>query len=75
MTIEDIFDEAYEDTNTSKANYSYEKALRKFNALYKELYRMIVTTQEDYFWTYWNTDIQEGAREYKVEREQTQYVD
>ena len=75
MTIEDIFDEAYEDTNTSKANYSYEKALRKFNAMYKELYRMIVTTQEDYFWTYWNTDIQEWAREYKVEREQTQYVD
>jgi hypothetical protein len=36
---------------------------------------MIVTTQEDYFWTYWNTDLQEWAREYKVEREQTSYTD
>ena len=75
MTIQDLFVEAYEDTNTSTANYPYTKALKKFNELYEEVYRMIVTTQEDYFWTYWNTDIQAWAREYKVEREQTSYVD
>lgn len=75
MTIQDLFVEAYEDTNTSTANYPYSKALTKFNEIYEEVYRMIVTTQEDYFWTYWNTDLQEWAREYKVEREQTSYVD
>ena len=75
MTIQDLFVEAYEDTNTSTANYPYSKALKKFNELYEEVYRMIVTTQEDYFWTYWNTDLQEWAREYKVEREQTSYTD
>ena len=75
MTIQDLFVEAYEDTNTSTANYPYSKALKKFNELYEEVYRMIVTTQEDYFWTYWNTDLQAWAREYKVEREQTSYTD
>jgi hypothetical protein len=39
------------------------------------MYRMIVTTQEDYFWTYWTTDIQQWAREYKVEREWTTLLD
>ena len=75
MTIQDLFVEAYEDTNTSTANYPYSKALTKFNEIYSEVWRMIVTTQEDYFWTYWNTDLQEWAREYKVEREQTSYED
>lgn len=75
MTIQDLFVEAYEDTNTSTANYPYSKALVKFNEIYKKVYRMIVTTQEDYFWTYWNTDLQEWAREYKIEREQTSYTD
>lgn len=75
MTLQDLFVEAYEDTNTSTANYPYTKALTKFNEIYSEVYRMIVTTQEDYFWTYWNTDLQEWAREYKVEREQTTYTD
>ena len=75
MTIQDLFVEAYEDTNTSTANYPYTKALTKFNEIYSEVWRMIVTTQEDYFWTYWNTDLQEWAREYKVEREQTSYED
>lgn len=75
MTIQDLFDEAYEDTNTSTANYPYSKALKKFNDIYKEVYRMIVTVQEDYFWTYWNTDIEEWYREYTIEREQTSYVD
>jgi hypothetical protein len=59
MTIEEIFQEAYEDTNTSVANYPYAKALKKFNAMYKEIYRMIVNTQENYFRTYRNTDLQE----------------
>jgi len=75
MTLQDLFVEAYEDTNTSTANYPYTKALTKFNEIYKEVWRMVVTTQEDYFWTYWNTDLQEWAREYKVEREQTSYTD
>lgn len=75
MTLQDLFVEAYEDTNTSTANYPYTKALTKFNEIYSEVWRMIVTTQEDYFWTYWNTDLQEWAREYKVEREQTSYTD
>lgn len=75
MTIQDLFVEAYEDTNTSTANYPYSKALTKFNEIYDEVYRMIVTTQEDYFWTYWTTDIQAWVREYKVEREQTTYTD
>jgi len=75
MTIQDLIVEAYEDTNTSTANYPYSKALRKLNEVYSEVYRMIVTTQEDYFWTYWTTDLQEWAREYMVEREQTSYTD
>ena len=75
MTLQDLFVEAYEDTNTSTANYPYTKALTKFNEIYSEVYRMIVNTQEDYFWTYWNTDLQEWAREYKVEREETTLLD
>lgn len=75
MTIQDLLEEAYEDTNTSTANYPYTKGLKKLNEVYSEMYRMIVTTQEDYFWTYWNTELQEWAREYKVEREQTSYED
>lgn len=75
MTIQDLLEEAYEDTNTSIANYPYTKGLKKLNEIYSEMYRMIVTTQEDYFWTYWNTDLQEWAREYKVEREWTTYTD
>ena len=75
MTLQDLFVEAYEDTNTSTANYPYSKALTKFNEIYKRVYRMIVTTQEDYFWTWWNTDLQKWAREYKIEREQTSYTD
>lgn len=75
MTIQDLLEEAYEDTNTSIANYPYTKGLKKLNEIYSEMYRMIVTTQEDYFWTYWNTDLQEWAREYKVEREWTSYED
>lgn len=75
MTVQDIFNEAYEDTNTSTANYTYAKALKKFNSLYKSVWRMIVTTQEDYFWTYWNTNLQAWAREYKVERQETDLVD
>jgi len=59
MTIQDLLVEAYEDTNTSTANYPYTKVLKKLNEIYSEMYRMIVTTQEDYFWTYWTTDLQE----------------
>jgi DNA-binding PadR family transcriptional regulator len=43
--------------------------------MYKEIYRMIVNTQENYFRTYRNTDIQEWATEYKIEREQTSYIE
>lgn len=75
MTIEEIFQEAYEDTNTSVTNYPYAKALKKFNAMYKEIYRMIVNSQENYFRTYRNTDLQEWATEYKIEREQTSYIE
>ena len=75
MTLQKLFEDAYEDTNTSTANYPYTKALDKFNEIYSEVWRMLVTAQEDYFWTYWNTDLQAGAREYKVEREQTSYTD
>lgn len=75
MTIQKLLEEAYEDTNTSIANYPYTKGLNKLNEIYDEMYRTIVTTQEDYFWTYWTTDIQEWAREYKVEREWTTYTD
>ena len=75
MTIQDLLEEAYEDTNTSIANYPYTKGLKKLNEIYSEMYRMIVTTQEDYFWTYWTTDLQEWAREYKIEREWTTLLD
>lgn len=75
MTLQDLFVEAYEDTNTSTTNYPYSKALIKFNEIYEEVWRMIVTTQEDYFWTYWTTELQAWAREYKVEREETSYTD
>ena len=59
MTLQDLFVEAYEDTNTSTTNYPYLKALNKFNEIYSEVFRMLVTAQEDYFWTYWTTDLQE----------------
>jgi hypothetical protein len=75
MTIQDLFIEAYEDTNTSTANYPYSKALTKFNEIYSEVRRMIVSTQEDYFWTYRTTNLQEWASEYKVEREETELED
>lgn len=75
MTIQDLLEEAYEDTNTSTANYPYTKGLKKLNEIYSEMYRTIVTTQEDYFWTYWTTDLQEWAREYKVEREEKILLD
>lgn len=75
MTIQDLLVEAYEDTNTSTTNYPYTKGLKKLNEVYSEVYRMIVTTQEDYFWTYWTTDLQQWAREYKVEREWTTLLD
>lgn len=75
MTIQDLFIEAYEDTNTSPANYPYTKALIKFNEIYSEVYRMIVTTQEDYFWTYRTTDLQAWSSEYKIEREEKTLLD
>lgn len=75
MTIQDLLEEAYEDTNTSTANYPYTKGLKKLNEIYSEMYRTIVTTQEDYFWTYWTTDLQEWAREYKIEREEKILLD
>ena len=75
MTIQNLLEEAYEDTNTSVANYPYTKGLNKLNQVYSEMYRSIVTAQEDYFWTYWTTNLQEWAREYKVEREWTTYTD
>jgi hypothetical protein len=58
MTIEQILQTAYEDTNTSTANYPYTKGLKKLNEIYKELYRMITSIDENYFWNYWTTDIQ-----------------
>ena len=75
MTIQNLLEEAYEDTNTSVANYPYTKGLNKLNQVYSEMYRSIVTAQEDYFWTYWTTNLQEWAREYKVEREWTTLLD
>ena len=75
MTIQDLLIEAYEDTNTSTANYPYTKGLKKFNEVYSEVYRSIVTAQEDYFWTYWTTDLLQWAREYKIEREWTTLLD
>lgn len=75
MTLQDLFIEAYEDTNTSIANYPYSKALTKANEIYNEMYDAIVTTQEDYFWTYWTTELQQWAREYKIEREETSLLD
>ncbi|MBO7716772.1 MAG: hypothetical protein J6S85_24610 [Methanobrevibacter sp.] len=59
MTLQDLFIEAYEDTNTSIANYPYSKALTKANEIYNEMYDAIVTTQEDYFRTYWTTELQQ----------------
>ena len=59
MTIQNLLEEAYEDTNTSVANYPYTKGLNKLNQVYSEMYRAIVTAQEDYFWTYWTTNLQE----------------
>ena len=75
MNIQNILEEAYEDTNTSIANYPYTKGLNKFNEKYFDVYRALVTAQEDYFWTYWTTDLQQWAREYKVERERTTLLD
>ena len=47
MTIQDLLVEAYEDTNTSIANYPYTKGLKKLNEIYSEMYRMIVTTLDE----------------------------
>lgn len=69
MTIEQILQTAYEDTNTSTANYPYTKGLKKLNEIYKELYRMITSIDENYFWNYWTTDIQTDATEYDIQRD------
>lgn len=69
MTIEQILQTAYEDTNTSTANYPYTKGLKKLNEIYKELYRMITSIDENYFWNYWTTDIQTWATEYDIQRD------
>ena len=69
MTIEQILQTAYEDTNTSTANYPYTKGLKKLNEIYKELYRMINSIDENYFWNYWTTDIQTWATEYDIQRD------
>ena len=69
MTIEQILQTAYEDTNTSTANYPYTKGLKKLNEIYKEIYRMINSIDENYFWNYWTTDIQTWATEYDIQRD------
>lgn len=69
MTIEQILQTAYEDTNTSTANYPYTKGLKKLNEIYKELYRMINSIDENYFWNYWTTNIQTWATEYDIQRD------
>lgn len=69
MTIEQILQTAYEDTNTSTANYPYTKGLKKLNEIYKELYRMITSIDENYFWNYWTTNIQTWATEYDIQRD------
>lgn len=72
MNVQEILAYAYEETNTSQAQVSQEKAVEKLNKVYKKVWRVIVNTQEDYFWNYWTTDIQKGASEYEIQRKETQ---
>jgi len=71
MNVEEIFNQAYLETNTSKADYPYEKALVVFNELYKQVWRKIVNQDKQYFWNYWTTDIQAWVTEYSISRHQT----
>lgn len=72
MNVKEILAYAYGETNTSQAQVSQEKAVEKLNKIYKKLWRVIVNTQEDYFWNYWTTDIQKGATEYEIQRKEAQ---
>jgi hypothetical protein len=70
MNVEQIFKEAYLETNTSKAELSYDDALVVFNELYRQVWKRIVNQDKDFFWTYWTTDIQADVNEYAIQREE-----
>jgi hypothetical protein len=70
MNVEQIFKEAYLETNTSKAELSYDDALVVFNELYRQIRKRIVNQDKYFFWTYWTTDIQADVNEYSIQREE-----
>lgn len=70
MNVEQIFKEAYLETNTSKAELSYDDALVVFNELYRQIRKRIVNQDKYFFWTYWTTDIQADVNEYAIQREE-----
>ena len=72
MKVREIIEDARAETNTSTAQISNEKALKKLNKVYQSVRRTIVRTQEDYFWNYWTTDIQKGATEYAIQRKEVE---
>lgn len=57
-------------TNTSLTEYWEDNILDDLNEIYSEIWRLIVNMHEDYFWTYWTTDIQEWATEYNIQRKE-----
>lgn len=75
MTVKEIIDLALFRTNTSISSYPKNFVKQAFDRQYKKLYRSIVNADEDFFRTYWTTDILEGATEYSLIRKTEKYID
>lgn len=72
MKVVDIISDARAETNTSQTQINDEKALKKLNKAYQRVWRAIVNAQEDYFWNYWTTEIQEWVTEYTIQRKEVE---
>lgn len=73
MNVQKLIEKSCRKTNTSLTEYWQDNVLDDLNEIYSEIWRLIVNMHEDYFWTYWTTDIQEWATEYNIQR--TEVID
>ena len=75
MTVEEIIKDACLETNTNIKEYWEDKLISDFNEIYRKVRRWVVRVHEDYFWTYWTTDIQEWVTEYAIQRKEVEIED
>lgn len=68
--VQKLIEKSCRKTNTSLTEYWEDNILDDLNEIYSEIRRLIVNMHEDYFWTYWTTDIQEWATEYNIQRKE-----